>query len=200
MKKGMKILAASMAAAMVISSVPVSAASRTSLYSSSYSFKSWWENIWNNVSNIGTKETEKETEETEGSLELTLVEDESTVENGDMLRASTYAAVEDSGVSAQADSTTTLKYFPVTMYNYDATTINNATHQVEVDGGLGDTWNGIYFNDGNPSSESYSYTTGEGSYTSETVKYKYNNNYKTYINNGYYVDVNGRKYLVTDLS
>ena len=156
MKKGMKILAASMAAAMVISSVPVSAASRTSLYSSSYSFKSWWENIWNNVSNIGTKETEKETEETEGSLELTLVEDESTVENGDMLRASTYAAVEDSGVSAQADSTTTLKYFPVTMYNYDTTTINNATHQVEVDGDLGDTWNGIYFSAGSPGAESYS--------------------------------------------
>ena len=175
MKKGMKILAASMAAAMVISSVPVSAASRTSLYSSSYSFKSWWENIWNNVSNIGTKETEKETEETEGGLELTLVEDESTVENGDMLRASTYAAVEDSGVSAQANSTTTLKYFPVTMYNYDKTTINNATHQVEVDEGLGNTWNGIYFNDGNPSDGSYTYTTGEGSYSPETVRYNENN-------------------------
>lgn len=200
MKKGMKILAASMAAAMVISSVPVSAASRTSLYSSSYSFKSWWENIWNNVSNIGTKETEKETEESEGSLELTLVEDESTVENGEMLRASTYAAVEDSGVSAQANSTTTLKYFPVTMYNYDKTTINNATHQVEVDEGLGNTWNGIYFNDGNPSAESYNYTIGEVSYDSTKVNYSSNNNYNDYINNGYYVDVNGTKYLVIGLS
>ena len=200
MKKGMKILAASMAAAMVISSVPVSAASRTSLYSSSYSFKSWWENIWNNVSNIGTKETEKETEETEGGLELTMVEDESTVENGEMLRASTYAAVEDRGVSAQADSTTTLKYFPVTMYNYDKTKINNATHQVEVDKGLGNTWNGIYFNDGNPSAESYNYTIGEVSYDSTKVNYSSNNNYNDYINNGYYVDVNGTKYLVIGLS
>ena len=36
-------------------------------------------------------------------------------------------AAED--VNAAADTTTTLKYFPVTLYNYDKTTINNATHQ-----------------------------------------------------------------------
>ena len=38
------------------------------------------------------------------------------------------------------------------------------------------------------------------SYTSTTVDYSNNNNYNTYINNGYYVDVNGTKYLVTGLS
>lgn len=89
--------------------------------------------------------------------ELTLVEDETTVENGDMLRASTYAATTasaDEGVNALAD-TTTLKYFPVTMYDYDTDIINNATHQVEVDNGLSDTWNGIYFNDGEPAAESF---------------------------------------------
>ncbi|MGM9630814.1 hypothetical protein [Butyricicoccus sp.] len=88
---------------------------------------------------------------------LTLVEDETTVENGEMLRASTYAAttLADDGTGTQANSTTR-KYFPVTMYNYDATTINNATHQVEVDGDLGNTWDGIYFSAGSPSAESYS--------------------------------------------
>ena len=100
------------------------------------------------------------TEDTGSTItELTLVEDETTVENGDMLRASTYAATTasaDEGVNALADTTTTLKYFPVTMYNYDATTINNATHQVEVDGDLGNTWNGIYFSAGSPAAEAYS--------------------------------------------
>lgn len=84
---------------------------------------------------------------------MTLVEDDSTVEEGTELRASTYEL--NNSVSTQADSTTTLKYFPVTMYDYDATTINNATHQVEVGTGLGDTWNGIYFNDGSPKAEPY---------------------------------------------
>ncbi len=108
------------------------------------------------------------------------------------------------GATTYADdttTTTTLKYFPVTMYNYDKTTINNATHQAEVDNGLGNTWNGIYFNDGNPSAESYTYSTGgEVSYTSTTVGYNIYNYYYNYINNGYYVDVNGTKYLVTGLS
>ena len=99
------------------------------------------------------------------------------------------------------DSDTTLKYFPVTMYNYDKTTINNATHQMEVDNGLGNTWNGIYFNDGNPSAESYTYSTdGEVSYTETIVYYSYNSDYGDYINNGYYVDVDGTKHLVTDLA
>lgn len=88
--------------------------------------------------------------------ELTLVEDETTVENGELLRASTYALGNDA--ATLADNSTTLKYFPVTMYNYDKTTINNATHQKEVDNGLGSTWDGIYFSDGSPAAESYSYT------------------------------------------
>lgn len=82
-----------------------------------------------------------------GDADLTLVEDETTVEPGAALRASTYAL---DAPSAQAD-TTILKYFPVTLYDYDDR-INNATHQAEVDaalnnGGIGrlTTWNGIYF-------------------------------------------------------
>lgn len=77
-----------------------------------------------------------------GDADLTLVEDETTVSEGTQLRASTYA------LNAQADSATTLKYFPVTLYNYDER-INNATHQMEVDNGLGTMWNGIYFGGNN---------------------------------------------------
>ncbi|MDD7652767.1 MAG: hypothetical protein PUK81_09545 [Firmicutes bacterium] len=121
-----------------------------------------------------------------GNKELTLVENQSTVSEGTALRASTYTLSSASGMNASEDGAlkfsnvtplaatqSTLKYFPVTMYNYDKTTINNATHQVEVDNGLGNTWNGIYFNDGNPSAESYTYSTGgEGSYTySWTIRY-----------------------------
>lgn len=132
---------------------------------------------------------------------MTLVEDETTVSEDTALRASTYALTAADTPTNYADTPTTLKYFPVTLYNYDKTTINNATHQVEVDNGLGNTWNGIYFNDGNPSAERYTYSTGgEVSYDSTTVNYSNDNNYNTYIKNGYYVDVNGVKYLVTGLT
>lgn len=102
-----------------------------------------------------------------GDADLTLVEDETTVETGTALRASTYAL---DTPSAQAD-TTTLKYFPVTLYDYDDR-INNATHQAEVDAALNNggirrltTWNGIYFggNDLGASvknGESYTYSNG----------------------------------------
>lgn len=136
-----------------------------------------------------------------GDTVMTLVEDETTVSEGAELRASTYALTPATDTpTTYAGTNTTLKYFPVTLYNYDKTTINNATHQVEVGNGLGNTWNGIYFNDGNPTAESYTYSTGgEVSYTSTTVSYS-KRGYSAYINNDYYVDVDGTKYLVTGLS
>lgn len=76
-----------------------------------------------------------------------MVEDETTVEPGTMLRAATYEAVMPLAASDN------LKYFPVTLYNYDQTTINNATHQAEVDKAeaegtkLPGLWQGIYFGD-----------------------------------------------------
>lgn len=212
----MKLLVLVLVLCMSVSLTTPAYAGTTSAYSESRQISYGWSNFWQWLlgggnSNGSSKETEKETElviETESAAEagntdevLTLIEDDSTVEEGTELRASTYALSSDSGVSPQADESTTLKYFPVTMYNYDKKTINNAIHQVEVDGDLGGTWNGIYFNDGNPSAESYTYSTGgEVSYTSKTVSYSYKNNYNDYINNGYYVDVNGTKYLVTGLS
>lgn len=132
--------------------------------------------------------------------DLTLVEDETTVSEGTQLRASTYALDEP---SAQSDSTT-LKYFPVTLYDYDDR-INDATHRVEVDNGLGSTWNGIYFG-GNDrgadvkNGESYTYsTTGGYTYNSTTVSYS-NSGYSKYTDGSYYVEVNGTKYVVTDIT
>lgn len=158
MKKRMKILAFSMALALTVNCVPVNAAPQnSSSYFSTFSLKSRWESFWDKLtgngkdSSVGT--TESSVEEDAG-VELTLVEDESTVTEDTELRANTYALTREN-VSSQATNTT-LKYFPVTMYNYDKTTINNATHQVEVDGDLGDTWNGIYFSAGSPDAESYS--------------------------------------------
>ena len=117
-----------------------------------------------------------------GDADLTLVEDETTVETGTALRASTYAL---DTPSAQAD-TTTLKYFPVTLYDYEATTINNATHQAEVDAGLGSTWNGIYFSSGAPAAESYSYVSNDGKTTAwKPVALSDVNSNDTYVIVGY---------------
>lgn len=219
MKRGMRILALSIALVLTMTCVPVSAAPNSSTsYSAAFSLKSWWGSIWNKI--IGNEDndsaetdtdadveadvdTDAETDvdaEAEDGTDLTLVEDESTVEEGTVLRASTYALTTASTPSAQATAATTLKYFPITMYDYDTTTINNATHQVEVDNGLGSTWNGIYFSNGAPAAESYTYsTTGGYTYYPATVNYS-NSGYSSYTNGSYYVDVNGTKYVVTNIT
>lgn len=204
MKRGMRILALAIALALTISYMPVNAAPKNSTsYSSAFSLKSWWGSIWDKITgneDNGSTDADSDAEAEDGT-DLTLVEDESTVEEGTALRASTYALTTASTLStpsAQAN-TTTLKYFPVTLYDYDKTTINNATHQVEVNNGLGNTWNGIYFSNGSPAAESYTYSTGGYTYSSANVKYS-NSGYNSYTNGSYYVDVNGTKYVVTDIT
>lgn len=196
-----KIMALALVFCLSLSfAAPAYAAGGSWNHGSSYSIGDWFRSIWDR---IGIGRGESETPEESGSdLELTLVEDETTVTEGTRLRASTYEASEP---AAQADTTgttgTTLKYFPVTLYDYDTTTINNATHQVEVDNGLGNTWNGIYFSGGSPAAESYTYSTPGGyTYSSTTVNYSNTNNYSTYTNGSYYVDVNGTKYVVTNIT
>ena len=141
--------------------------------SSSYSWRWDWNSILEKLFGKGDDNTtDTDTSEDINDPELTLIEDETTVAEGTQLRASTYAvtsvlSAESSAVKStyalagdtNADSAT-LKYFPVTMFNYDDR-INDATHQAEVDGGLGDAWNGIYFNDGYPATGSYNYTSDE---------------------------------------
>ena len=100
--------------------------------------------------------------------EMTVVEDATTVENGEMLRASTYVLNSVSGSNAELYAGgTTVKYFPVTMYDYDATTINKATHAVEYKDGL-TAWNGMYFGNGQPASDAYTYITSAAAHTDLT--------------------------------
>ena len=150
--------------------------------SSSYSWRWDWNSILEKLFGKGDDNTtDTDTSEDINDPELTLIEDETTVTEGTQLRASTYAvstASADDGITALARGDTnkdspTLKYFPVTMYNYDER-INNATHQVEVDNGLGNTWNGIYFNDGNPGEESYK-VTGDTNVNTDALRYAHYN-------------------------
>lgn len=130
-----------------------------------------------------------------------LVEDESTVAAGTELRADTYEAT-----STRAADGTTLKYFPVTLYNYDQTTFNNAMHQIEVDQALANggintltQWQGIYFGDNNKP-QSYSYGSSTATYQAVSVSYKQNGDYSSYTQGNYYVKVGNNYYVCTGLS
>ena len=120
-----------------------------------------WNNLWNSIFGGAQEEEPAEDAGNTESGDLTLVEDETTVTEGTDLRASTYS------LELLAGGTEDLKYFPVTLYDYDTRTINNATHQVEVDAGLENQWNGIYFSAGSPEAESYTYTTSGVTYSQE---------------------------------
>lgn len=125
--------------------------------------QSFWQNIW--------QSSDDQTEADSGEVQLTLVEDESTVENGSLLRASTYSVEDtDNGTSAQAE-TDTIKYFPVTMFNYDQTAYNNVLKAQEFTEDL-TKWSGIYM--GNDSgSYTYEDTVTYGSYVNgDTVYYE----------------------------
>lgn len=128
-----------------------------------------WNNLWNSI--FGGAQEEEPAEdagntETE-SGDLTLVEDETTVTEGTDLRASTY----DLQLMAGGN---TLKYFPVTLYNYDDT-YNNAMHQYEVDNKTysSTTWNGIYFGgNGHGANTNVGDSFTSYSYTPETPRYR----------------------------
>lgn len=106
-----------------------------------------------------------------GETELLLVEDETTVENGDLLRAATYEVKSaDNGIAGQAEGDQ-VKYFPVTMFNYDQKAYNNTLKAQEYSDEL-TTWNGIYM--GNDSG-SYNYNatvTYGGEVNGRTVHYE----------------------------
>lgn len=156
MKK--KVLLRAIAVVLVFSLLPVnaSAVEINGWNSRKTSGRGWLENIilslWDRITGNDEQPGQEKPEET-GS-DLTLVTDSTTVENGDMLRASTYELT--TGNAAAADTTTTLKYFPVTLYKYDTDVINAATHEAELIHGTTPTkWEGIYFSDGKPAAESF---------------------------------------------
>ena len=152
MKKGLRAKLFAFALALCLCTTMVTPAFAASgRYNSSgnrWSFSNWWNNRWNHDDDNTSDSNKSDSSETK----LKLVEDQSTVAEGTELRASTYE-VENTDA---ASNTSTIKYFPVTMYNYDTATINKATHDAEAAKAYEnhqqsiDTWKGLYFSSGNP--------------------------------------------------
>lgn len=158
-------------AVLLIISMLAAPVSASGWNSRSRGWGSFWDRWFGGGSTIVTEPTEPE--ETEPVL--TLVEDASTVDNGAGLRASTYVLTseEDSAAASTASAntyalmataddtdaqatTTTVKYFPVTMYNYDADTINDATDALDDDLTVRE---GLYFSDGGSGLGDYDFVT-----------------------------------------
>lgn len=152
MKKGLRAKLFAFALALCLCTTMVTPAFAASgRYNSSgnrWSFSNWWNNRWNHDDDNTSDSNKSDSSETK----LKLVEDQSTVAEGTELRASTYK-VENTDAASNAS---TIKYFPVTMYNYDTATINKATHNAEAAKADAnnqqsiDTWKGLYFSSGNP--------------------------------------------------
>lgn len=152
MKKGLRVKLFAFALALCLCTTMVTpafaASGRYNSFGNRWSFSNWWNNRWNHDDDNTSDSNKSDRSETK----LKLVEDQSTVAEGTELRASTYE-VENTDAASNAS---TIKYFPVTMYNYDTKTINKATHNAEAAKAYAnnqqsiDTWKGLYFNNGNP--------------------------------------------------
>lgn len=152
MKKGLRAKLFAFALALCLCTTMVTpAVAASGRYNSSgnrWSFSNWWNNRWNHDDDNTSDSNKSDSSETK----LKLVEDQSTVAEGTELRASTYE-VENTDAASNAS---TIKYFPVTMYNYDTATINKATHNAEAAKAYKNnqssisSWDGMYFSGGNP--------------------------------------------------
>lgn len=152
MKKGLRAKLFAFALALCLCTTMVTpafaASGRYNSFGNRWSFSNWWNNRWNHDDDNTSDSNKSDSSETK----LKLVEDQSTVAEGTELRASTYE-VENTDADSNAS---TIKYFPVTMYNYDTKTINKATHNAEAAKAYEnhqqsiDTWKGLYFSNGNP--------------------------------------------------
>lgn len=152
MKKGLRAKLFAFALALCLCTTMVTpafaASGRYNSFGNRWSFSNWWNNRWNHDDDSTSDSNKSDSSETK----LKLVEDQSTVAEGTELRASTYE-VENTDAASNAS---TIKYFPVTMYNYDTKKINKATHNAEAAKADEnhqqsiDIWNGLYFSSGNP--------------------------------------------------
>lgn len=152
MKKGLRAKLFAFALALCLCTTMVTpafaASGRYNSFGNRWSFSNWWNNRWNHDDDNTSDSNKSDSSETK----LKLVEDQSTVAEGTELRASTYE-VENTDAASNAS---TIKYFPVTMYNYDTATINKATHNAEAAKAYANgkdsisSWNGLYFSGGNP--------------------------------------------------
>ncbi len=177
MRKRTKFLAFVLATIMMITSIPVSAAPGNYNPQPGHSFfQNVWENFWDKMFGKEEPENSGKDEETKEN-ELTLIEDWTTVENGSMLRATTYETEANETVDSEMTTgSTTVKYFPVTMYDYVKETINTATEKLEENS---DFHKGLYFSNGSEltSRVNYNYTTvsdivdEEGNVIVETGEY-----------------------------
>ncbi len=155
MKKGLRAKLFAFALALCLCTTMVTpafaASGRYNSFGNRWSFSNWWNNRWNHDDDNTSDSNKSDSSETK----LKLVEDQSTVAEGTELRASTYE-VENTDAASNAS---TIKYFPVTMYNYDTKTINKATHNAEAAKAYEnhqqsiDTWKGLYFSNGNPAND-----------------------------------------------
>ena len=164
MKKGLRAKLFAFALALCLCTTMVTPAFAASgRYNSSgnrWSFSNWWNNRWNHDDDNTSDSNKSDSSETK----LKLVEDQSTVAEGTELRASTYE-VENTDAASNASS---IKYFPVTMYNYDTKKINKATHNAEAAKAYANgqnrisSWDGLYFSNGNPvNDQSHKYNRPE---------------------------------------
>lgn len=158
MKRRMRNLAAFLVLVMVVTCVPASAAGNGSLGFSSLS--DWWEALVSMLTGGDDSEKSPSGEVGEaianvsenGEAHLELVEDETTVTDGTVLRADTYQ-VDNLEALANGD---TVRYFDVTLYNYDTEKINQATRILEAEAALAsgthylEEWKGLYFSSGGP--------------------------------------------------
>lgn len=181
MKKGLRAKLFAFALALCLCTTMVTPAFAASgRYNSSgnrWSFSNWWNNRWNHDDDNTSDSNKSDSSETK----LKLVEDQSTVAEGTELRASTYE-VENTDAASNAS---TIKYFPVTMYNYDTKKINTATHNAEAakasENGQSSisSWDGMYFSGGNPvnGASNSKYDTSE--YLGDNTGKAGNKNYST---------------------
>ena len=152
MKKGLRVKLFAFALALCLCTTMVTpafaASGRYNSFGNRWSFSNWWNNRWNHDDDNTSDSNKSDSSETK----LKLVEDQSTVAEGTELRASTYEVENTDAVS----NTSTIKYFPVTMYNYDTKKINKATHNAEAAKAYANeedsisSWDGMYFSGGNP--------------------------------------------------
>lgn len=187
-KRTLRMLALVLSLVMVFGTIPAGAVSVKDVANAALDvMQTINQNVWSAVNQL-RRPVDNDT------VAVMRVEDHTTVTDGTDLRAVTYATGDGE----------VIKYLPVTLYDYDAATINNATHQVEVNAAIAagslenlTQWNGIYFSDGTPAAESSGY--GEKTENTTTVDYDWLSNYRAYTGGDYYYKIDNVAYVVNGL-
>ena len=125
---------------------------------SGFGLSSWFQGVWDRfVGWFQPVQPEVPEEPEVPAAELTVVESPDTVDNGDALRASTYAVNNAAEIEAAGGrAVQNIRYFDVTLFDYDTDTINDKTHELEYEANSNLTeWAGLYFNNGNPEAAKY---------------------------------------------